>query len=331
MKEYEIRPKKLFDDYLELLQKDSLHFFGDDELFKEVDCLACGSKKWERALEKDGFSYNNCLNCGSLYLSPRPPESAINHYYQKGESVKFWSESFYRETAEARRVKIYRPRADRIGSLFRKNPQWNTEQFVDIGAGYGLFLEEITKLNIFTNIVGIEPAPNMASACRSRGLFIHETPVEKVNVEKVSADFATSFEVFEHIHSPENFLKSVRKILKPRGLFLFTTLTIDGFDLQVLWDKSKTISPPLHINFFSKRGFRSLLEKCGFSLIEISTPGQLDVDIVLNASKEYKNLKLPRFVRHLIDVAGEDARGAFQTFLRDNLLSSHVMVIAQKI
>ena len=153
----------------------------------------------------------------------------------------------------------------------------------------------------------------------------------KVNVENISADFATSFEVFEHVYSPENFLKSVRKILKPRGIFLFTTLTIDGFDLQVLWSKSKIICPPLHINFFSKRGFGCLLEKCGFSLIEISTPGRLDVDIVLNASKENKNLKLPRFFRHLLDVADDDARGAFQTFLRDNLLSSHVMVIAQKI
>jgi hypothetical protein len=55
------------------------------------------------------------------------------------------------------------------------------------------------------------------------------------------------------------------------------------------------------------------------------------VDIVLNASIENKSLKLPRFVRHLIDVVDDDVREAFQIFLRDTLLSSHVMVIAQKI
>jgi SAM-dependent methyltransferase len=254
----------------------------------------------------------------------------INTFYREGESVKFWSERFYKETAEARRLKIYGPRAEYIEKLFSENPEWNKEQFVDVGAGFGIFLEEISKLNLFLNVLGIEPAPNMAAICKDKGFSIMETPAEKIGAGSVLADFATSFEVFEHVHSFENFLKSIHNILKPKGLFLFTTLTIDGFDLQVLWDQSKSIYPPHHINLISKKGIKCLLKTCGFDLVEISTPGKLDVDIVANMFREKKDLELPRFVRHLVETADDEAREAFQLFLQENLLSSHIRVIAQK-
>jgi 2-polyprenyl-3-methyl-5-hydroxy-6-metoxy-1,4-benzoquinol methylase len=330
MKEGDIRPQKLFNEYLALARKDIQIFFGDKDTFVEVDCPACGAKGGQTALKKLGFSYKSCLDCESLYLSPRPTESMINNYYQKGESVKFWSTRFYRETEEARRLKIYRPRAEYIDNLFRENPGWGKDQLVDVGAGYGIFLEEISRLNLFSNALGVEPAPNMAATCKGKGLSVLESPVEMINENDILADFATSFEVFEHVYSPEKFLKSVQKILKPKGVFLFTTLTIDGFDLQVLWDESKSIYPPHHINLISKNGIKCLLNTCGFNLVEIRTPGQLDVDIVLNAAHEKKDLKLSRFVRHLIEKVDDEVRDAFQVFLQENLLSSHVMVIAQK-
>ena len=59
-----------------------------------------------------------------------------------------------------------------------------------------------------------------------------------------------------------------------------TTLNGRGFDILLLWNKSKSIAPPLHLNFFNPGSIRILLEKIGFQILEISTPGKLDWDIV---------------------------------------------------
>ena len=62
----------------------------------------------------------------------------------------------------------------------------------------------------------------------------------------------------------------------------------DGFDLQMLWEKSSQISPPHHINFLSLNGFRSLFNRAGLKNIQLTTPGQLDVDIL--TEQEVKEL-----------------------------------------
>ena len=75
---------------------------------------------------------------------------------------------------------------------------------------------------------------------------------------------------------------------------------------------------------------RRLVERAGFRLVDLSTPGQLDIDIVANMVKENPLLPLPRFVDYLIKLCDENARQEFQRFLSANRLSSHVRVIASR-
>lgn len=328
MKEEEIRPQDLFNRYLEIVNQDIRNFFGDKSRFVETPCPACGADEGAAAFEKLGFNYRTCGHCETLYLSPRPTESIINDYYRSGAAVKFWSDHFYRETIDARREKIYRPRAERVAGYLRSNPGVGRDLFVDIGSGYGVFLQEMSSQRVFSRCMGIEPAPNMAAECRAKGFDVIEAPAEAVAGRGIGSDFATSFEVIEHVYSPENFLRSIKTVLGKDGLLLFTTLTISGFDLQVLWDRSKSIYPPHHINLMSVDGIRALVERCGMHVVELSTPGRLDVDIVANAYRENPQLPLPGFVRVLLN-GGDEAKTAFQSFLSEHLLSSHISVIAK--
>ena len=110
---------------------------------------------------------------------------------------------------------------------------------------------------------------------------------------------------------------------------VLTTQTVTGFDIQVLWEKSKSVAPPQHINLLSVDGLRRLAERVGFRVVTLSTPGVLDVDIVQNAMGGSPAPELPRFVRTLL--AQSDAtREAFQVFLRERGLSSHVRLVAER-
>jgi len=329
MKESDIRPQDLFNRYLELSRKDIGRFFSDQSKFVDVPCPACLSERHEPGMKKLGFRYLTCLDCSSLYLSPRPTVAMFDDYYQEAESVKFWGTDFFKATSEARRERMFKPRAQMVEQWAAKLGMDGSDSFADVGSGYGIFLEEISNLNRFGNVVGVEPAPNLAEICREKGFGISEKLVEEVQDGEIEASFASAFEVIEHPFDPAEFLNGVHRLLKPDGMFLFTTLTISGFDMQVLWEHSKSIYPPHHINLMSVSGIKTLVERSGFEIAELSTPGQLDVDIIRNIVTENPEIELNRFAHHMAFGVSDEVRAAFQSFLQAQNLSSHIRVIAR--
>ena len=329
MKESDIRPQELFRRYLELAEEDARTFFSDHARFVAVPCPACGEDDGRSAFEKHGFRYATCGGCGSLYLTPRPTADSLNKYYREGKAVQFWASDFFRVTAEARRERIFQPRAHFASDLAQRAGLAHGT-FVDVGSGYGIFLEEIRRTEVFRDVVGIEPAPDLAEICRQKGFRVIEDVAENVDGSRLQAAMATSFEVLEHLFDPLAFLQGLRGMLQPGGLLVATTLTCTGWDIQVLWQHSKSVYPPHHVNLMSVEGFRRLVARAELELVEIATPGQLDVDIVKNALDENPKLPLSRFETHLIRDADERTREAFQRFLQENLLSSHVRLVCRR-
>ena len=328
MKESDIRPPALFEQYLALLREDVTRHFADRSRFVEVACVGCGAKSHEPGLEKLGFRYVRCLDCGSLYLSPRPDSVALGDYQSASEAVKFWATHFFKETAEARREKLFRPRAELVAGLAREGGGGRPRTFVDVGAGYGIFLEEVARLRLFATVLGVEPAPDLAAICRGKGFPIVEKPVESIERGEIAADVVTAFEVLEHVADPLAFLAALGRLVTRDGIVVFTTLTVSGFDIQVLWEHSNAVSPPQHINLLSVEGMRRLVERAGLALLELTTPGTLDVDIVANALDADPELPVPRFVQSLLG-RGPAAREEFQALLQRHHLSSHVRVVAR--
>jgi len=329
MKESEIRPRELFNQYLELATADVREYFGAAARFQHVACPACAMDHPQPGLEKLGFVYVVCGECGSLYNSPRPQPELLDAYYRDAASVRFWRTNFYRETADARREKMFRPRARLVAELVRAAPSRELKTLADIGSGYGIFLEEVRALGDFDRIVGIEPGPELAEVCRSRGFEVVVKSLEDLGAGELEVDVATCFEVLEHVYDPLDFLRASRRLLKPGGSLVLTTLTVSGFDIQLLWDRSKSVHPPHHLNLMSVEGIERLFDRAGLERIEVVTPGELDVDIVANARESDPDLQLPRFITHLLDKRGPTARADLQRFLVANRLSSHVRVLAR--
>ncbi len=100
--------------------------------------------------------------------------------------------------------------------------------------------------------------------------------------------------------------------------------------MQVLWDKAPYIFVPEHLNLLSIEGIKLLVERLGLELVEVSTPGQLDLEFVTRAAEADPTIALPRFVKYLIEQRDPLAHADFQEYLQKHRLSSHVRVAARK-
>jgi len=327
MKEHDIRPEALLNKYVELSAKDAEICFGDATRY-ETSCVACGELQSEHQFEKNGFSFSQCNICGTLFQNPRPSIDSFEAFYRDSESSRYWAEVFFPAVSEMRLEKIFKPRVKRLVALCEEKGI-DVENLIDVGAGYGLFIEEWRQLNPLTKIVAVEPSSSLAEECRSKGFDVVEEIVENVKGYNDSANLVTCFEVLEHVHEPLDFLKDLKELAKPGGYVFISTLGIDGFDLQVLWEKSSQISPPHHINFLSTDGFVKLFQRAGLEDIWVTTPGQLDVDIVRNAyKKDPELLRGQRFIEKLIK--DDKKADAFQQFLVEQRMSSHVWILGRK-
>ena len=329
MKEEEIRPEALFNNYLALAEKDIQTYFLSSPLHY-IPCPACGEIQCIFQFRKMGFDYEECSRCGTLFVNPRPDESAFVRYYTDSPSVRFWADHFYKDTEEARREKLIRPKAERVGRLLEKylcSPENPT--IIDIGAGYGVFCEELKKILADKySVIGIEPAASLQQICKQKNIPL----IPKFLEDVVPQDFddynivaATSFELLEHLYDPHRFIETVSHLLHSDSLLILTTLSWAGFDLQMLREESKSIHPPHHINFFTPLSLSHMLENAGFSICEITTPGELDVDIV---AKQLGDINDP-FIKKIVS-GDETIKKQFQTFLQKTNMSSHMMVVARK-
>lgn len=331
MKEQDIRPKDLDKKFKELREQDLARFFSDSADFIEVNCSACDSENYQVEFEKNKFKFCRCGDCHTLFVNPRPNQKQMLDFYSQARSLIFWSEHIFPATEKIRMKNIFTPRAARVSQILKIIGYPIIEMMVDVGAGYGSFLEAARASNVAQRYLAVEPAKASAAKCRQRGFEVMEQMIENVVLtEKV--DLIVNFELIEHLFNPRLFIKSCYGLLKDNGLFIVTTPNIEGFDLVILGKNSDNIAGPSHLNYFNLKSLSELLVGEGFEILECLTPGELDVDIVKNKiiSGQLREESL-LFWGPLIKINVNDFNKKLQEFLKNNYLSSNMMIVAKKI
>jgi uncharacterized metal-binding protein (TIGR02443 family) len=324
-----IRPDEL------MKENDRLHALDLKDLrkmrgrFVRVKCPACESKTSRPLWKKDGFDYVECVKCGTAYLNPRPTPEMLKDYYQNARNYVFWGKVVFPRTEEARRENLVRPRVGRILDICRRHGV-HRGTLIDVGAGAGTFCEEMLKDKAFASVVAVEPTPDLAALCRGRGVEVIQLPVEEVETGAGTADAVVTFEVIEHLFSPKEFLDGCHRVLKKGGLLVLTCPNLKGFDVMTLGSISQVVDVE-HLNYFHPKSIADLLERHGFEVLEVQTPGRLDAEIVRKRSLAgLFDLRQHPFLWNLLVEEWDRLGAEFQNFLSDNMLSSHMWVVARK-
>jgi len=310
-------------------QRDVAWLLSRRDEFVEVDCPACGSGDADPAWSKFELDYVRCRACETVYINPRPSLDLLGEYYRRSENYDYWNNVVFPASEDARRAKIFRPRAERVAAIAERHDATGGV-LVDVGAGFGTFCEEALALGAFEQVLAIEPEPHLAETCRRKGLEVIERPVEEAELPVDQVGVVTNFEVIEHLFSPREFVARCAALLPPGGLFVVTCPNVKGFDIVVLGAVANAIDTE-HLNYMHPHSLGLLLEREGFEVLESETPGRLDAELVRKKALAGEfDLSRQPFLEQVLLEEWDRLGDAFQDFLTASGLSSNMWLVGRR-
>ncbi|MBN1431650.1 MAG: hypothetical protein JW931_02650 [Methanomicrobiaceae archaeon] len=328
--EFDFKPLELINEYISKTEDDFREETAlNPESLNIRACPACNSKDFENTFSKFGFDYTECKNCRSVFLNPCPEDELIKQHYLNSDSSHFWQEKLANRTKETRVRKIYRPEHEWIVST--------CEEYIPKDRKLGLFYPKsyifadcLAKEQFFSEKYLINPYFSIPRYGDERMNGQAFSSIEEFAATGKKINIAGAFEALDSLNNIDSFFSALNGILEDGGLVFLTTISISGFDLQVLRGSSRNIFPPDRVNALSRKGMNILFERHGFKPVEYSTPGILDFN---NVEQEYRSVPdadIPGFIREMIEKNDEQMKRDFQNFLQINKLSSFVRVVLEK-
>ena len=328
LSEKELCPEDLLAGQEAAFARDIARLHADARRYVRVSCPACEAERPSTpAFEKFGFAFRRCLDCATLYLSPRPSAELLAEYYAHSENYAYWAKYIFPASEASRREKIHRPWLERIAVLAERHGVARGT-LVEIGPGFGTFAALATESERFRKVLAVEPTPEMAAACRKRGVEVVEKRIEDVGNELAGADILVSFEVIEHLFQPGGFVAQCARLLAPGQLLVLSCPNGLGFDIGMLGAKALAVDAE-HVNLFNPRSLGQLLERHGFEVLESETPGRLDAEFVREAALKGE-VELDPFLQRVLLDEWERLGWPFQQFLAAQGLSSHMWIAARR-
>lgn len=264
--------------------------------------------------EVEGLSYLRCRESGSLFLAHLPPAGEWAALLKQVHQFRRSPPSFHSGISQSRVDHVYAPKIEWIEQVLRLQ-----------GLPPRRMLEVATLPSEFTPLLKESPAFSGVETADESDLLKGRGPGGTQ-----PAGAAVLLESLDRSPDPKGLLEVVRGRLSEGGLLFLTGLVSSGFDTKVLGIRNRYLFPPDRTNCFSRQGLIGLLGRLGFDLLEVSTPGVLDLEIVRSHLRMDPSIPLSPFERGILD-SSPQTQEAFQEFLQQQGLSSFARIVARKI
>jgi SAM-dependent methyltransferase len=233
------------------------------------DCEICGGPgnvcghKWGKLAGRD-FELRQCAQCQFLWVAD--PEAQPGRYYDeayyRGQGADPWInyvEELELPASNSRRYE-WRGILETVAAQQALGPG---TRWLDFGCGNGGLVRHL-RASGFQHSEGTEEGW-IAKEARGHGIPVH--PWRAVCRRRY--DVITAIEVLEHVEKPVQLLAKLRKMLKPGGLFFYTTGNPKTFPGPLMaWPY---ITPEIHVSFYSPDVMQWALMKAGFAIEPLSS------------------------------------------------------------
>lgn len=224
----------------------------------EIACIFCETASDNIIIEENGYKGRKCLQCGLIYISPRPSFDEIIDLY--GHNDAHVSAEAHLSANVVKR--LYARHHLRIIRSFAKGGT-----LLEIGAGAGYFLDEAQKVGYDPH--GLEFNPIQADFIRNQlRIPCEESPLSPEIFEGKKFDVVYHCDVISHLFDPISDFRTMNEVMKDGSFLIFETGNIGDVDQRYLRYFPK-FQYPDHLFFFSTQNLLELLDNTGFCLEKI--------------------------------------------------------------
>lgn len=277
----------------------------------DTPCPICRKRTGKYFYTKWGVDYLRCDVCHSIYAIC--DEHVARKYQEQNELLELRLSDAYQE-------QITNSRKD----MWEEFVEWaeiRTFRFLNRNSGLNI-LDYGNRLSGYSQIIKSAPF------CDKYDLRNSILGKDDNTISSGDADIVFWFDQLQKELDPQERIRELREEMKPGALLFVGTRAGSGFDILTLKENNTKIYPYEHLLLVSVKGLTALLQDNGFEVLEITTPGVMDVKYVKESVDQLDDRE--GFVKFLLEESEQGILQEFQRFLQKSCLSSFVRVIARR-
>ena len=240
-------------------------------LVKNKKCPICLKKKF-RNLGKVNIGHSDlrsllslleCIYCNHWFYSMIPNEKYLNYLYNSNSKYIFGHVHSKYEIEIKQKIKkkgLKLVKTDEKHWIFEYMKNSKIGSYLEIGPGYCSLFKTFRKHG--WKCEGYE----LQSWIKDKGI------VHKPNkIKKIKKDVLVMQDVLEHVIDPVTFLKKFSKFQKKSGKVFLAYPNSSSYKAKILKTYWPMVEPLGHLNFFSFKSTKIMLDKCGYEPLIIKT------------------------------------------------------------
>lgn len=234
--------------------------------FNDISCIICKKNGLDlynnviRKHETDIYRVIKCDSCNHIQLFPNNYD--VKHYYdddsQDIEALRISN----RNSNEWR--DMVKTQAKRRLEILENITSVNSCNIIDIGGGYGDFVELLSNKYPDTFVTVLEPGVTRITTHSPTNLIKINKLMDTQFSEqyKETFDVVTSFHVLEHVLEPNLFIQNCYRLLKPGGLLYIEVPNQDNDLINLSENYRNTIwYMKAHISYFTIEVIENILKE----------------------------------------------------------------------
>lgn len=250
--------------------------FDKKDAWEKVACPICNKKAtvhheldinlWEIP---GTYSICKCKDCDIYLQNPRVKSKYVSIYYK---DEVYWGSDLDRMGKD---VSYKNNRSEKYDYIFKNiNPDIKGS-VLDVGCGTGLLLSSFKKRG--WEVKGIDTSKNIVNyANRTFNVNAHVADLKSFKSGNKRYDLVTMTHVLEHVYEPLKDLKKIQKLLKKDGSLVLVIPNINSLGYKLYKENWSHFHPGRHLYYYSPATIKKLLNKSGFSDINITHIGKED-------------------------------------------------------